>query len=317
MAKTKIIVTIGLVIILPVLFWCGYNNKQKILSYIEPVSIDAIDDKISEGGSSEEYNIAMYPPAFFDEYLFYSGTKFADNLGVDNAVGRFAIVPHHLLASNIIADIIKRVAQTNPSTIIILAPNHYERGSVAVSSFAKWDTPIGSVDADKKIVREVVELPFVAADGDRVLAAEHAVGNLVPFIKYYLPQTKIVPIVLRRGISRAQIDELVIYLTRAVSNPTTAILASVDFAHGVTPAESEQINAKVRAYLQQRLYDDIISCGSACSDAPQVLVTLLKTLDVVQSVAMNVVHDTNSANITRQQTNNITSYLGIIFENNQ
>jgi poly-gamma-glutamate synthesis protein (capsule biosynthesis protein) len=303
------------------------SNSQ---SAVRAQVVQVPSTQIAQSQSKLPQSQIVYP-AFFDAQLFDSGIEFADKFAQSEKTmqsPRAVIAPHHLVASGIMADMVRRVTQNSPHTIIIIAPNHYERGDVVMVADGAWDVPWDSaphVGANLEIVIQFLSLQFVTKDAQNaqssVFATEHAVGNLIPFIAHYAPQARIVPIIMRRAIPRAQMDALAEQIAQILtSDPRIAIIASIDFAHDVSASQAERINKRVSKYIATQDYDSIIACGSHCADAPQVLVTLSKALNIAQasktphSSHSKIIHNTHTANITGDHTQPVTSYLGVAFE---
>ena len=142
-------------------------------------------------------NQSTHPLVFFDKDTFYPGVervKKENKAFTDHASG--GIIPHDLLPGFIITDFFGRLSKQQPKTIILIGPNHYERGDYrAVSSLYGWETPFGTVEPESEIIGELVTDQLVKID-EQVLAGDHSAAGIMPFIKYYLPDTKVVPILL-------------------------------------------------------------------------------------------------------------------------
>ena len=68
------------------------------------------------------------------------------------------IIPHHFLASELIADFFNQLSGQHPQTIILVGPNHYERGEFKVlTSLKGWDTPYGLLEPNKEFLEYLVE----------------------------------------------------------------------------------------------------------------------------------------------------------------
>ncbi|KKT49495.1 MAG: SH3 type 3 domain protein [Candidatus Collierbacteria bacterium GW2011_GWB1_44_197] len=114
---------------------------------------------------------------------------------------RILVLPHHLMASPIIAKGISLLTNPSTNTIIVLSPNHANTGKCdIISSKNKWDTPSGRVSVDEGLLNIFLKSGFVCLD-DKALSVEHGIAGLLPFIKHYLPKAKIVPLALKKDIS--------------------------------------------------------------------------------------------------------------------
>ena len=158
-----------------------------------------LDVKKDDPPIKTELKDSTHPLVFFDKDTFYSGIAQSkrENRSFTNHISG-GVIPHHLYPGFIITDFFSRLAKQNPKTIILIGPNHYERDNyIALSSMYGWETPFGVVWPDEHIVNELVETGVMKID-ETVVPKDHAVAGIMPFVKYYLPETKNVPILQKR-----------------------------------------------------------------------------------------------------------------------
>ncbi|WP_069806429.1 AmmeMemoRadiSam system protein B [Vulcanisaeta thermophila] len=96
----------------------------------------------------------------------------------------------------------------NPRTFIIVGPNHYGVGSpVAIYPEGAWETPLGTVEIDTEIARELMRRVKYLEPDPYAFAQEHSVEVQVPFIQYIFGNNvKIVPIILWRQSKEVALD---------------------------------------------------------------------------------------------------------------
>ena len=141
---------------------------------------------------------------------------------------RAVVVPHAgYIYSAFTANIAMRLlANSRPKRVVIIGPSHrvYLKGS-SVSDYDQFETPLGNVEIDKALVLELKEkfgLTFVP-DAHH----EHSTEVQVPFIKYYMPEAKVVEIVYGDE-DPARLAKVIDYLLR---DPETAVVISTDLSH--------------------------------------------------------------------------------------
>jgi AmmeMemoRadiSam system protein B len=119
-----------------------------------------------------------------------------------------------------------------PSTFIILGPNHTGYGAAVSTLSLDWETPLGSVKADKGFISKLKsKCDFVEEDSSAHLH-EHSIEVQLPFLQFvfkdFVKKLKFVPIVIGShdvdmlkalGDSIASIDKEV------------CVVASSDFTH--------------------------------------------------------------------------------------
>jgi AmmeMemoRadiSam system protein B len=223
------------------------------------------------------------------------------------------ITSHHQLASALIARFFHRLAFQKIRTLVILGPNHDERGNADVStSWNDWPTPFGQVASDAAAVREIVARSL-AAQNDEILAQDQALTALLPYISYYLPGVKIVPLLFKYRTTAAELDQLTGYLTTTFKSMDTVFIASVDFSHYLSPAEADTHDAETISLIRQKDYARILRLNSDNLDSPPSLVLLLKIMSRLQAETPTIVDHTNSAMITGSFTPQTTSYIMMDF----
>lgn len=196
------------------------------------------------------------------------------------------IVPHHLVADFMIDDFFRKLAPQKPKTIVVFGPNHLEKG--------KEDILFGET------YNEIVQ-------------NENSIKALMPYIDKYLPETKVVPLILKKNCSRQKIEKTADYLISSVSKDTVFI-ASVDFSHYLTMEEAWQKDEDTLKAIKNKEYDYLLSLNSEYLDSPASIVLLLKIMEKKDKNNMTILKHTNSGEILKSEAAPVTSYFEIAFE---
>lgn len=150
---------------------------------------------------------------------------------------RMAIVPHHLLAARQMAAMFEALPQTK--TVIILSPDHFSQGKTSFTS------PVNDLcEASKKGIdctagslnqRELASLAQqiqILNRSDDPFTTEHGVYTLLPFLRQTQTRAQIIPIIIRPGTPRAELEALGDHLTNLLQeDPNLLLLSSIDFSH--------------------------------------------------------------------------------------
>ncbi len=124
--------------------------------------------------------------SFLEEELLQASFKRASLIGdqegrkEDFLQIQGGVVPHHLPAGFIVADFFRRLSKNQklPETVIILGPNHQEKGDFPVlTTGAGWQTARGVVRADQEIINQLLEANL-ARERQAILEEEHSIGVL-------------------------------------------------------------------------------------------------------------------------------------------
>ncbi|MFC1727406.1 AmmeMemoRadiSam system protein B [Patescibacteria group bacterium] len=241
--------------------------------------------------------------------LIQAGISQADK--VDNSFGHKVaggIVPHHLLASNLIANFFKRLSFQKVSTLIILAPNHFEKGSFnALTSLYHWKTTFGSIAPSRLLTQTLVDDGLIKTN-EAVLSNEHAISDLLPFVAHYLPETKVLPIIFRRQASLEEIEILALKITE-ITDEKTVILASVDFSHYLKPKAANQNDAEILKIIKDFDYSKLLGLDNDFLDSPAAISLLLMAMNNLGKTNQELHSHTNSAEIVGDPFAENTSYL--------
>lgn len=132
------------------------------------------------------------------------------------------IVPHHLLASDLIANMYLTASNEDIERIILISPDHNSISNRKVITSKKdWDM----VSADEEYVDKLLELSFVYEDNIEI-EKEHGINVHIPYIDKYFRNAEVTPLAVSKEISKDQLDELV-----ELIGDGCMIISSVDFSH--------------------------------------------------------------------------------------
>jgi len=227
-----------------------------------------------------------------------------------------AIFPHHDLAGFMVAEALARFP-ADTKTVILIGPNHPDSGSFdVITGINSWATPDGKLEADEKIISQFVNrLKFVGQEED-ILSSEHSIGAIVPYIKHYLPDAKIVPLILNSRISGREKDELVSEIATAVNSTHVGVAASVDFSHGLLSAEASQKDSETIGKIEEKDYAGLSSFSNDHLDSPASIITILKVMEQNKKGNLEILDNTNSGELLKENFIQVTSYFSILFYGN-
>lgn len=222
------------------------------------------------------------------------------------------VVPHHLLVESIIDNFFRQFSSQNPKTVILVGPNHFEKGSFGVlSSLDGWDTPVGTISAQVEIINDLVDKKLVMID-EKTVSEEFSINGIVPMIKNHLPQAKLIPLILSTRMREGEIFGLADELTKLIDRETI-LIASVDFSHYLSGAQAEKRDKVTFDLIRNNDYEKILTLNNEYLDSPPSLVVLLKAMENLKKTKMNILDHTNSGIIIGDPNIQTTSYFSITF----
>ncbi len=250
---------------------------------------------------------------YYDPQDFQSSVSNLPNRQMGRLKVRGGVVPHHLLANRMIAGFFKVLAAQEPEVVVVLGPDHQGLGLRSASTAdGDWETPYGILQAEKSLVNRLVKDKSAGLE-NRLFEQEHSVSVLVPYLKYYLPNAKIVPVLVKGNCSQERSGELGRELEKLVGNKNYIIIAAVDFSHYLTAKQAdEKDQITLRAFKNKDL-QAISRLGNANLDSPPAVISLLTAMTGAGAGRFTVLGHDNSARISGVDTGSTTSYFTMLF----
>ncbi len=221
------------------------------------------------------------------------------------------IVPHHLLASVYIAKLIKMSSGRNIKTVVVIGPNHENIGSSPIATVkAGWNTAFGYADTQDELVDKLAADLELKPDLE-AFASEHSVGAIVPFIKYYLPQARIVPIIFSSYASLGQAEKVSQWLKDNLP-ADSLVIVSTDFSHYLNKEQADKNDEITRRLIMDRDWGKIATLDNDYVDSP---ISLATALEYAQKNVLRteIIANNNSFNLSVIKPAETTSYFAIVF----
>lgn len=118
-------------------------------------------------------------------------------------------------------------------TFVILGPNHTGRGKAfSIMTDGAWETPLGEVKIDSELGKGILDSSSYLEEDHAAHQFEHSLEVQVPFLQYFKPDVRIVPIILAHA-DGATYRKIGAELAGAIkeSKKGVVILASSDMTH--------------------------------------------------------------------------------------
>ena len=225
------------------------------------------------------------------------------------------VVPHHLLAKEIIEDFFSYISsQVKPETIVILSPDHFQSGILNDNNAfitLNWESGkeyFNNIEIDTLLGKKLTKKNKMELN-DSAVAYDHGITNLISYIKKYSPETNILPILIPADITKEQVEQLI----KTIDENTllnTIIIASVDFSHYLPSRAADFHDAKsIRVLLnfEEENFKNIeVDCWQALFAAR--LFAKLRQKDTPHIIAHK-----NSADFLNLKSEETTSYFSIVF----
>lgn len=265
-----------------------------------------------QSGESKQYQSyqSLHPNNFFDSRYFLKEPPKAEEAPSSKIYG--AVVPHHLLAYKLIDQVFCILGSNKPHLIILIGPNHFNQGERILTSTWGWQTPFGTVEADQEAIQELLAKTSIKIN-DEVFTNEHSMGNLMPFLKYYLPETRVVPIIFHNDLTKEEASLLSQQLAQLVQEKEGVLMASIDFSHYLTNLEAQQKDQETLEIIKTKNIARLLTLGDAHLDSPGSMATLLMTIERLGIKDFELLQHTNSGLLIGNDLIETTSYLTMLF----
>ncbi len=256
-------------------------------------------------------------PVIASQSMFFDADNFQN--AIDSTVDiepqkniKAIIVPQHLLASSLIAQQIKRASGRDIKNVVIIGPNHFNVGTqVVTSAKALWRTQYGNVSSGYTLTDKfITDLNLI--DYPQVFVNEHSVGAVVPFVEYFLPDAKILPIIFSSYTTLPDVEKVSEWLADNLPDDSLVIY-SIDFSHYLPREEADVKDTETRQYIENNDVAKIMTLGNDHFDSPASLATaLLYAKDA--HLSYNILAVKNSDDFSVERTPETTSYFIVTFK---
>lgn len=244
---------------------------------------------------------------FFDQIPGHVNLHYLD----ENIKPRSGTVSHHLLVSPIINSWFKELKKHNNDikNFFIISPKHTDLGYgiISLSSLDWRITGNKSVKANKKYINKILNRLNIKEDR-YAFHKEHGIGTLIPFINYYYPDARIIPIVMDEFNKQISICGKLSGIISGLmeKDDKSFLIISVDFSHRVNLSKTKKRDAITRDALNSLDPDRV---NEIYSDNNVSLFTLFFTCNNLNLDANHIFCNIDSQSYIRKNLDDITSYF--------
>ncbi len=169
-----------------------------------------------------------------------------------------ALVPHagYMYSGDVAGAVYSRIEF--PETVILLGPNHTGEGAkVAVMTEGVWETPLGQSEIDSELAEAICRQSALATSDVRAHRKEHSLETQLPFLQFFKPDIKIVPICLSR-LDWLSCQKVAQAILSAMGSRRTLIVASSDMSHYVSDTTARRQDRLALKQLEARKPQDLL-----------------------------------------------------------
>jgi AmmeMemoRadiSam system protein B len=176
------------------------------------------------------------------------------------------VVPHAgwVYSGAIACNVIKCLSEvSSPETVVLFGRHLHASGSNYLMKDGSWTTPFGDLEIDEELGERLSgEFPFRLETANRY-EQDNTIELQLPFIKYFFPQTRILPIGVPPNMASLKIGgrvaELAESLRRKIMVVGSTDLTHYGFNYGFTPKGAGETAVEwVKEENDKRLVDLIV-----------------------------------------------------------
>jgi len=203
-------------------------------------------------------------------------------------------------------------------TCVIIGPNHTGRGKpFSIITSGKWRTPLGNVEIDTELASKLASTSRFLRQDEEAHRFEHSIEVQIPFLQYFKPDVKIVPIIVTASSLETH-RAIGLEIAKAIKDlkRNAIIIASSDMTH-YEPADTARRKDEqaIRAMLEISEFElaekieklDISMCGFAPA------ISLLAAMRELEGTNAELIKYATSGDVTGDNSS-VVGYAGIIFK---
>ena len=205
-----------------------------------------------------------------------------------------------------------------PESVVLLGPNHYGLGSkVAVMPGGRWRTPLGEVEVDEDLAKEIADSSSLIQLDETAHRKEHSLEVQLPFLQYgYGEAFKIVPIsITSQDLESAQ--EIGKALGQSLDGRRgVLIIASTDLTHYEPAVSAKTKDAKVIEAIQSMnpaRVNEVVSEYSVSMCGPGPVMAMLTGASLMGAQKARLLKYASSGDITGDYTA-VVGYVSLVIE---
>ncbi len=232
-------------------------------------------------------------------------TVFAPKQNIEIYAG---VVPHHLLASDIILNFFKNLRMDESDVIVLISPDHfYQCNSKGVDFITTDSANFKGFQIERTLIQGIAN-NFSVLESSILLSLDHGIVDILLFLKLNFPHVKLVPVIISRGLTfekAKQFTETLFTLSKA----KTTVIASVDFSHNL-----EEEIAKLHDERSIRVFLNFEEEGfsNIDVDSPQALFIARYFAKSKGADSFTVIGKGNSNNYLKEKQPQTTSYFSAL-----
>lgn len=189
-------------------------------------------------------------------------------------------VPHHLLAGRLISGFLEAssTSRQQTDTVVVTATMHFTEDDPLCTSLCDWETPFGTMKCDTQLTEEIMAETGAVCDDDMAML-DHGISALVPYLKYYFPDSEIAFVLVDNMAEKDTPDRLAELYSSF--DKDCLFLFSADFSHYLPAHDTEKHDLETIEAVAEMDYEKVAAMTDDNVDSPYVLSTFMHLAEKV------------------------------------
>jgi len=286
------------------------------------LSVDSVENKEAENSedvynNEEIENDIEYKSSEYNNSLFYEPKDFYSTIpkNIDKKIDgvKGIVCTHHLLASEMLHEAFLKIDNIEKyKNLVIIGPDHNTTDTKNIyTTQLDWMTPFGRLEISQDALEIVLEYENIVIENS-ILEREHSNAALVHFVKYYMPDVKILNLTLPGTLDLQEVLDFTSFLEEEIIDGETLLIGSIDFSHYLDYDTANKKDDETYKKIQERNFVDIMNFDNDNVDSPQTLVAFLEVMNRLDG-ELTFINNKNSYDIISVDKSETTSYFTLIY----
>jgi len=234
----------------------------------------------------------------------------------EEAIG--LVLPHagYIFSGPVAGAVISRIKFKD--TFIIMGPNHTGAGKpLSIMTEGSWKTPLGEVEIDSELGKKILATSKHLEEDERAHIYEHSIEVQLPFLQYFKPDFKLVPMVFGHpgGAIYKEVGHEIAVAVKELGKEVV-IIASSDMSHYEPQASAQEKDMQAIEAILDLNEDELLkrvaeSNITMCGYAPAV--SLIVAARELGTTGAELVRYQTSGDVTGDYSS-VVGYAGIIIK---
>jgi AmmeMemoRadiSam system protein B len=141
------------------------------------------------------------------------------------------------------------------------------------------------------------------------LRNEHGIYTLIPFIKYYFPETEVVPLILNPRQTNSEFFDFGQKVQQEFAPASTLLIVSSDFSHNLSLEKSQEADLQSIEILNKLSLENLEMVNCDCQACLAFLLGYLAN----ENYQFELVDNKSSAEFSEESLETVTSYVSGYF----